>query len=77
MSYSERELRQNLEQSRMIDYLVSTYYFDDDSLLLYVFYFGFSALNNEYINAPEATTRDNTYAPIIASILRVTPLPGR
>jgi len=59
----------------MVDYLFLTYYFDDNPLLLSVFYFGFSALSNEYINAPEATTKDNTYAAIIASILKIYPPP--
>ena len=51
---------------------ISTYYSGKDPVVIY---FGFSALNNEYTNVPEATTRDNAYAAIIASI-RFTPLPG-
>jgi hypothetical protein len=30
--------------------------------------FGFSAVSNEYINTPEATSSDNTYTVTIASI---------
>ena len=60
----------------MINYLFSTYYSDDDPLLLSVFHFGFPTFSNEYINAPDAATRDNTYAAIIASILKIY-LPAR
>jgi hypothetical protein len=69
-------LRTTLEQSRVVDYLFLTFYLDDNPFLLSVFYFGFSAFSKEYINAPEATTRDKTNAAIIASKLRFIPLPS-
>ena len=39
--------------------------------------FGFSAVSNEYINTPEATSSDNTYTVTIASMLQFSPHPWR